>query len=278
MENQRILVIGGSGYIGQALTEKLKENGYWPVVLSRNLQTAKPTIKGDVLNKNFLLENLRGFDIIIYLAAIIKTLNKKKYRENVIGIQNTIEVMKINGLKKLLYFSTQNVHLKKGGPYSRSKKAAEKAVKESGLDYLIIRPNYVYGPDKNNYFYRLYKIMKIFKICPVIGRGQNIIEPINKNDLANTTIQQLKNWQSRKIIDASGQKGLTINEIVKIIKNQAKIKCLNIRIPIFIAKMFKPLIPFDLDGFTENRVPPANAMVVRGQSDFEEDIKKIIAL
>ena len=68
------------------------------------------------------------------------------------------------GIKKIIHFSTQNVNLKEKGPYSKSKEAAEAILGASNLDYLMIRPNYVYSIDKANDFYKLAVLISKFRI------------------------------------------------------------------------------------------------------------------
>ena len=152
MENKRILVIGGSGYIGKEIVHKLLSYKYEITILSRNPEVNHlKLLKGSVLDKSFLLKNVKNFDLIICLASVIRSIKKSKYKENIIGIRNLIEVMEKNHLQKLIYFSTQNVLIEKTGEYGNSKKECEKIVTKSGLNYVIIRPNYVYGIDKENY-------------------------------------------------------------------------------------------------------------------------------
>lgn len=283
MEDKRILVIGGTGYIGNPIVDILNKKDYQVTVLSRNpnrhsIKKGINYIKGSVLNKKFLLENLKNFDIIIYLAAIVRTFNKGKYKENIVGLKNTLETMHANGIEKTLYFSTQNIYIKKTGPYGDSKKICEKILHDSSLDYMIIRPNYVYGIDKDNDFYKLYEIMKKTRICPVLGGGKTKIQPVNKNDLAETTLRCIEEWKSKEEINVSGRTTISINQVVNIIKKQTNLKCIPIHVPIWVLRLCKWAIPFDVDGYTEDRISPQGANIKKSNADIEEDIKRMIRL
>ncbi len=280
---QRILVMGGTGYIGQAVVDRLDKEGCQIVVFSRDPKRREHKegvtyIKGSMLDKKFLLENLKNFDVVIYLAAIVRTLNKARYRENIVGLENVLETMRVNELNKIVYFSTQNVYIEKTGPYGKSKKICEEIIHNTLLDYNIIRPNYVYGIDRHNDFYKLYKIMEKTKICPLIGSGNTRIQPLNKSDLAEITIRCIKEWHPGVEINVSGRKVISIKQAVDIIKRQAGIKCMLLHLPVWILRLCKFAIPFDIDGYTEDRVFTEGADAEKGGADIEEDISRMIAL
>ena len=268
MENKRVLVIGGFGYIGKEILPKLLENNYDTTVISRTkIDTNYKVLFGDLLNKSFLLENIKNFDVIIYLAAVVRSYKKSKYKENLIGLFNLLDVMKINKINKIIYFSTQNVYLDKTGYYGNSKKECENLLINNNLAYIIIRPNYVYGIDKENDFYKLFRLIKTFRICPIIGSGSNKFQPVNKNDVADITILALKNFKDKQIIDISGKYDATINKIIEFMLKEANIKCLKIYIPLKILKLFKYFIPFDIDVFDKDRVS-----LSRNKKDIKHDL------
>lgn len=290
MENKRILVIGGTGFIGMSLVQKLINSNYNVTLLvkkdifSKNIPSnralAPTTCKyffGDLLDKDSLMKNINNFDLIINLAAIIRTLNKKRYKENIQSIKNLIEVLDEKKIKKLIYFSTQSVNLKEKGPYSKSKEVAEKMVRDSNLDYLIIRPNYVYGIDKFNDFYRLAYFIYHFHLAPIIGNGNYKIQPTFKDDLVNIVFKFIGNFKNKSIIEISGKETTSINEIVETIKENLKIKPIIFHIPVTLLRLFRNFIPFDIDGYTEDRISQ-NPYSDYNFSLFSDNLKKILKL
>lgn len=279
MENKRILVVGGTGYVGKPLVERFKKKGYQVTVLSRRSKgNGAAEIKGSILDEKFLLQRLKGFSVVVYLAAVVRSLNKARYQENCLGLQNTLAAMLANKVRKILFFSTQNVHLKETGPYGTSKKQSEEILRKSSVDYMIIRPNYVYGIDRHNDLYQLHRIMRLTKLCPTIGDGKTKIQPVNKENLATITITCMENWESQQAIEVSGNRTLSVNQIVDIIKKQAGLGCLQIHAPMSVMKLFQWMIPFDLDGYSEDRIAPNTAKVIKGTADLEEDLKKMVHL
>jgi len=117
---QKILVIGGGGYIGSMLIPELSKNEYYvrcfdrftsPEIVSK-LKSNKNTevIIGDV--REIALENFFGIDIVIDLVSLTKNLDKK---EEVIQInknarQKIIEISKQNGISQYIRISSSNVY------------------------------------------------------------------------------------------------------------------------------------------------------------------------
>jgi nucleoside-diphosphate-sugar epimerase len=282
MENKRVLVIGGTGYIGKVLVKLMSTLGYDITVLSRKKRYSdKYNVKflqGTVLDKEFLKSNMKDFDMVLYLAAIIRTTKKKEYDQNPQGLKNTIQAMHHNNLKKILFYSSVNALIPKTGPYGNSKKMCENLLAHSGLDYIIVRPNYVYGVDKENDFFKLFTIMKKTKMCPVLGNGKNKIQPINKMDLAKITVEIINHWDHHQIVNISGKKTISINKVTKKLMEYSNNKALRVHAPISILKIFKRFLPFDIDGYDDDRIAPLNEAKLIGNADFDDDLKNIVRL
>jgi len=278
MENKRVLVIGGFGYIGREITKTLIEKRYSVSVLSRKLQhiNGATSLKGNVLDKELMKNIVKDIDIIIYLAVVGRSFNKSRYKENVIGLKNILEVMHLNKIKKIVYFSTQNIYLKQTGYYGNSKKQCEKIIMNTNLKWVMVRPNYVYGIDKNNDFYRLANIMRKTMLCPIIGDGNYKFQPVHKEDVARISEQLLASKPS-SITDISGPDTLSINDVIKEIEKYLGKKVLKIHIPVWLLKCFKPFIPFDIDGFTENRISSMKTKYKPRRSIYA-DLKHIVDL
>ncbi len=184
IENKKIFITGGAGFIANALIGILLDNNKIIVYdnFHRDTLTTSPyydhrnlTIhKGDVLDPVFLTECMKGADIVIHAAAIagIDTVIKKPthtMRVNMIGTANVLEAARINGVKeRIVDFSTSEVFgnmafkVSEGmetvsgsagearWTYAVSKLAGEHLnmayYKEFGLPTVSVRPFNVYGP------------------------------------------------------------------------------------------------------------------------------------
>ena len=146
----KIFVTGGTGGIGILLLPKLVLQGHEVLFLTRgdSLPSQHPTaqaITGDLLQPDSYQAELQGVDVVIHMAGITHTNNHKLYHDtNVHGTEVLIEAAMRSGVNRFIYMSTRAVS-EDGGAYSKSKSRAEALVRDSGLDWTIIRPAAVYG-------------------------------------------------------------------------------------------------------------------------------------
>ena len=174
MEIKKVMVIGGAGYVGSALVPTLLKKGYevtvydlyWygNVFLDINNPKLKQ-IKGDIRDKEKLVEAAKGQDTIIHLACISNDpsfdLNPELGKSiNLDAFPNVLEAAKSNNVKRFIYASSSSVYgikdelnvTEESTPepltdYSKYKLECEKILKENAgdLNYVIVRPATVCG-------------------------------------------------------------------------------------------------------------------------------------
>ena len=174
----KILLTGATGFLGQHIQRELLAAGHQVKALSRSEQAdvllasqgAEP-VRAELTDTDSLVRAANGVDAIFHTAADTNTWrvnNASQTRTNVGGIENLIAAAKANGVKQILHTSSVSAysHLahgvlredvpQRGGEswinYERTKFLSEKAVRESGLDFIIFQPSHILGPgDKQNW-------------------------------------------------------------------------------------------------------------------------------
>lgn len=185
LENKRILLTGGAGFIGSQIARRLVSKNEIVIFdnLHRNalaytdlaLKSDVRVIRGDVLNKDELIEAARGCDVIVHLAAIagvdtVMDMPTLTMKVNLLGTFNALEAAVEAGVERFIDFSTSEVfgsHVYMGEEhdattlgvvgesrwtYAVSKLAAEHLTHayhtEHGLPTVTVRPFNVYGPQQ----------------------------------------------------------------------------------------------------------------------------------
>lgn len=176
---QTVLLTGGSGVVGTALMPELLSQSFKVLALMRRRPLSVmgiETILGDVtcpdfgLNLQALTDEHGSISCVIHSAAITNfdVSDEEMYRTNVEGTLNAIAVAKILGAR-LIYISTAFTHdldlphyMKEYSSYCQSKRQAESYIKESSVDYTIVRPSIVLGDSDTGeiaYFQGLHNVM-----------------------------------------------------------------------------------------------------------------------
>jgi len=174
----KVLVTGGTGFIGAYIIKELVEKGYTvrairrsiklPFFISPDIINKVEWVNGDVLDVISLNEAMQDVDAIIHSAAVVsfdKRERAQMYNTNVDGTANVVNLSLENGIKKLVHISSISalgrtatgekvneekkwVESKLNSHYGISKNKAEMEVWRGmgeGLDAVIINPSTVLG-------------------------------------------------------------------------------------------------------------------------------------
>ena len=137
---KRILLTGGSGFLGNHLIEILLKEGYKITCLLRDktCHVCKEAnfFYGDI-QKKIPDSVFSDIDLVIHAASEVRSSDwKTNYLTNVIGTKNIISACKNNNIKRLVYISSINTQMKNKSSYGKTKKMAEMCVRKSGLDFV----------------------------------------------------------------------------------------------------------------------------------------------
>ena len=197
-----ILLIGGNGFVGQALIKEFKKYKVDVSYLSRtknhSISKDRATwIQGDIFDLNNIMIK-ESYDIVIHLIGTIK--NKNLYSKlNTKSVAQTIKLCQKHNINKLVYFSAN------GGfkQYFESKVAGETLVKDSKLDYLIVRPGLMYGKDRLTSYFNILPIKFFSKLGITFFKN---VYPLPVNKVAESVVNAILNNTDSTIIEINDMK------------------------------------------------------------------------
>jgi farnesol dehydrogenase len=157
----RVLVTGGTGYLGQAIVRALQARGHVPVVFARGAKKTSGVffVPGDVRDRDAFVAAARGCDALIHTAALVSVWrpNPRDFDDiNVGGLQHALEAVQAHGLQRLVYTSSFLALPPAGrtaplaaNDYQRTK--ADAAVvaaqaRDRGVPIVSMYPGVIYGP------------------------------------------------------------------------------------------------------------------------------------
>lgn len=253
---KKILIIGGSGFVGSRLTEYLI-NDHSVTIFDKVSSPFYPqnTIIGDVRNQEELNKVIKNQNIVILLAAehkddvIPKTLY---YDVNVQGTKNVLTAMIKNNVKHIIFTSSVAIYgLNKTNPdekhkhdpfndYGKSKWQAEKILQkwqsESPNDrtLTIIRPTVIFGERNRGNVYNLLKQISSGRFL-MVGKGNNKKSMAYVGNVAAfLTFLVSNDTPTASIYNYIDKPDFTMNELVEQVEISLKKKIPSIKIPYFI--------------------------------------------
>ena len=164
----RVLVTGGSGFLGSHISDELVRRGHEVVVLDRHGsgRDDRESVAGDVRDSAAVLSALQGCDAVYHCGAVADLDHARNDPRlaidvNVLGTLTVLEAAATAGVRRVMHASSVYVFSKGGSVYRTTKQAAENLVQDLspslGLDATILRFGSLYGPraDENNAILRL---------------------------------------------------------------------------------------------------------------------------
>jgi len=160
----RVLVTGGTGYLGQAIVRALVGRGHTAVVFARAKKTSGGTpdvffVPGDVRDRDALVAAAHGCDALIHTAALVSVWrpNPRDFDDiNVGGLRHALEAVRTHGLQRLVYTSSFLALPPAGrtaplaaNDYQRTKAAARLVADQAhaaGVPIVSMYPGVIYGP------------------------------------------------------------------------------------------------------------------------------------
>jgi len=248
--NKKVLIIGGSGFIGRALALKLKDEGYLVRVFSPSATRHEwplgiDPVNGYIADKRILSEQVKWAHIILHTAS---TTNPKTslsdpvhdVTSNLIPVVELLELLK-NENKKLIYCSSggtvygkpihnpiEETHTKQPSTsYGLVKSLIEDYIvyynRNFGMPYLIVRPANIYGPKLRSIGEQgiistlLYKAHKNEETI-IWSNPNNIRDYLFIDDFAKGLVSLMKN-KSEGIYNMGSGVGVSLLQIIDVVQN-----------------------------------------------------------
>lgn len=228
----KIVIFGGSGFIGSHVADALSDNGHavaiYDLTPSPYLRDDQEMIIADITNAEQVVKAMAGADYVYNFAGVadldegcVNPVMTAKL--NVLGNLNVLEAARNAGVKKVLYASTIYVYSDKGGFYRVSKQSSELYIEQYqrayGLDYTILRYGTLYGPraDQRNSVYRYLLSAMTEKRLSVGATGDERREYIHVRDAARLSVDCLSSHYDNMHITITGHQNISFKELLLMI-------------------------------------------------------------
>lgn len=239
VNNKKVLVIGGSGFMGSHTADELSNKGYQVSILdcvtSPYLRSDQEMIVGDIFDKNQLERAMSDVNIVYYFAGVADIGDAKenpKYtiNMNVMGIVNVLHASVNVKVERFVYASTMYVYSSHGSFYRASKQCAEIIIEaysdEFALDYTLLRYGSLYGPraqEWNGLRKYVEQVVKKERL-DYRGTGRERREYIHVIDAAILSVKVLDDAHRNRAITVTGNQILDSKTLIDMIFEISNVK------------------------------------------------------
>jgi len=228
----KVLVIGGSGFMGSHTADLLSDNGYVVTILDKVtspwLRDDQTMVVGDAMDSNVLMSAMNEIDYVFYFAGIAdiaeaKVNPYKTIEVNIMGLTKALEAGVKNNIAKFIYASTMYVYSAQGSFYRASKQAAEviiEAYQENyELDFVLLRYGSLYGPRSQNWngIKGLARQVVNHGAVEYPGNGSEIREYIHVQDAAKLSVRALHDDYKNKAITITGNQSMRVADMFSML-------------------------------------------------------------
>jgi NADH dehydrogenase len=233
--SRRDAVTGAFGFTGRHIAERLLAGGREVVTLSRRSGSGDPlaerlTVRPlDFREPHALTDDLRGIDTLYNTYWMRFPRGSRTFRTVIEESALLIGAARRAGIRRLVHVSVVNASSDASTPYVRAKAAVEAIVRDSGMEWAIVRPTLTFGPDDiliNNLAWALRRL----PVFGVPGFGRYRVQPVHVEDVAWICIEAATGPPGLTV-DAAGPETLPYRELVDLVRRAVRSRSIVVPMP-----------------------------------------------
>ena len=241
-----VLVTGGTGFVGPHVVHALRARDVPVRALVRDrrrgarlVSWGAELVEGDVTDPVSLRAASAGVDAVVHLVAIIRGSRADFERVMAQGTRNVVAAAKEAGIRRFVLASALGLdeRTKDAVPYFAAKWEMERVVKESGLEYVILRPSFVFGKD-GGVLPTFVRLARLAPVTPIVGPGTQRLQPIWVEDVAAYYAQSVDlAAAANRTFEVGGPDAPTWNEFWDRLKRVLGVHRPSIHVPISVLRV-----------------------------------------
>jgi uncharacterized protein YbjT (DUF2867 family) len=241
-----ILLTGGTGFVGRHVVRALRDSDR-PVrcLVRRPDKAAKLTelgcelVEGDMTEPASLRRAVEGADTVVHLVAVRQ--GKKEQFERIMsqGTRDLLAAAKDAGVERFVLMSALGTseESKDLVPYYGAKWEMERAVEGAEIPYVVFRPSFVFAGD-GGILPTFSKLAKLTPVTPIIGSGEQRIQPIWAGDVAAYFDRAIElEAATNRTFELGGPDVVSWNEFWERLKNVRGIRRPSVHVPVGLMKV-----------------------------------------
>ena len=231
MNPKRVVIVGGSGFIGSAIANRLCKEGVKVLIPTRRRSRAghvlllpnAEVVEGNVHDVALLARLFEGADAVVNTVGVLHSRPGKPYgpdfaRAHVELPQKIVAACRTAHVPKLIHISALGAYSAGPSEYQRSKAAGEAAIRTAApeVGWTILRPSVIFGPGDS--FLNLFAgLLDVFPLMPLGGAGA-CFQPVYVGDVAEVVAESLARPDAAgQVFEMAGPRVYTLKQLIEYV-------------------------------------------------------------
>ena len=220
---QKILVFGGTGFVGHHLCKELVRLQHRVTVPTRDVSSRRGVrslpsvdlVQADVHDPAALARLVPGHDAVVNLVAILHGNSLEFERTHVELVRKIARACQDAGVLRLVHVSALGAANDAPSMYQRSKAKGEEVLQASQLDWTVLRPSVMFG--EGDRFLTLFaQLQALLPIMPLAG-ADTLFQPVWVGDVVSAIVQCLqRDDTARRTFEICGPDRYSLRQLVKL--------------------------------------------------------------
>ena len=220
---KKVLIFGGTGFVGTQVCEKLNQLQCRVTVATRRSDHARhlqvlplvDVVEIDLHDSAALAALVAGHDAVVNLIAILHGSEEAFQKVHVQWPLTLIRACKAGGVRRIVHISALGASIDSASKYQRSKARGEAALLGSGLDVTVLRPSVMFGAD-DKFLNTFARLQQVFPVIPLAG-SQARFQPVWVGDVASAVVRCLQDASTiGHVYEACGPEVYTLKQLVQL--------------------------------------------------------------
>lgn len=239
----KLVITGAAGLVGQNLIVELKAQGYRNLVaidkhahnlgILARLHPEVTTVLADLAEPGDWERHFAGAEVVLQLHAQITGKYAELFvRNNLDATRHVLDACRRHAVPFLVHISSSVVNSVADDDYTRTKKAQEALVRDSGIAHCTLRPTLMFGWFDPKHLGWLSRFMAKTPVFPIPGDGRFMRQPLYERDFCRCIVRCLETRPSGAVYDIVGDTRIDYVDIIRTIKRVKRLNTLIVHIPI----------------------------------------------
>jgi uncharacterized protein YbjT (DUF2867 family) len=241
MSSERVIVFGGTGFLGRRIVRHLRDAGFTVRIASRYPEKGRRLFAGDAAGVEFFRADVNDdravADAVGAARAVVNAVSlyleqgRSTFQSiHVDAARRVAALAHQAGVETLVHVSGLGANAGSLSPYIRSRGQGEAAVLDAFPSAKLIRPAVMFGPG-DAFLTPLSSMVRHMPVFPLFGRGETKLQPVYVEDVASAIVRILQVPTARQLYELAGPRVYTYRGLLRTIAAYAGSRSVLVALP-----------------------------------------------